>query len=360
MGRRRKERKQPRIAPAPNLKRIVVCCPDEQIDAIRSALSSIDMRVYHVQWHPEKIQVLLSDALALILALPLPTVHVRSAVRQFAVCGYPVNTPVFVLAPENTDQSEVWQLYSAGAASVLDWPRDVFVLPECLLEMHHAERMKIQPDEIDAVLTNTCRTHLNLFRGIAANTRLSVHSGIAHLSGEVPRLCYRNQISTMIENIPGITAVEMDELTVRKSVATDADIRKNIRKMLRYSIQKDDTALGVEVTDGKVTIKGTTKDASELRRIRQLITNVAGVKEVRNSVEVVTERWYQELRMNDILTDAIQICFPEADVTVSLFNGIAVLSGKVNTAMEKWKIEVLVLETEEVSKVVNNITVMYF
>lgn len=84
----------------------------------------------------------------------------------------------------------------------------------------------------------------------------------------------------------GIRENESGGANANANTQSDGHIREDIKQRLASHPEIEGDAIAVEVQDGIVTLSGTVGDPAGKRRAEDVAANVAGVKQVRNTIGV--------------------------------------------------------------------------
>jgi osmotically-inducible protein OsmY len=101
------------------------------------------------------------------------------------------------------------------------------------------------------------------------------------------------------------------------------------------------TAVNVDTVNGKVTLHGKVKSASEKERAAAAVTTVGGVKSVNNLLQVVPDAFRDELKISDAAIKDNVSSSLKADPAISAVavasvnNGVVLLSGKTHNLADK-------------------------
>jgi osmotically-inducible protein OsmY len=318
-----------------------------KIDATIERMPDVESVADHLQDH----------TLAVVLVGPLPKLRLAPAVarlRREPTCG---DVAIFALAPEGITGSEARRLYAAGATAVLEWPQEQFVFPQLLVELLAVDLFNGAMTEPNASLARTIRAHLKIVRGYSNSLRVRVDLGVAFISGTVHHLWQKERINSLVTDIPGVRSVVVRWLHVEQSERSSSQIRRSILRLLRDATDIDETTLAVTVEQGYVTLAGSVTDRQELNRVRKLLTNVKGVRNIERLTVVSPSQKQQDHVVARRLRNALANLFPEHKVHVSHFAGVAVLTGKVNRLGESQSIQAFIEDDDAVDRVVNKIEV---
>jgi osmotically-inducible protein OsmY len=341
------------------LPQILLIGKGKAVEVVESALSKLDARIRTTPWRKSSLSLLNAHTVAVVLVTPYPGISTPRAVGHVSDSPGASGLPVFVLVPENVSTATVKSIYAAGATAVFEFPRETFLFPRCIVELTSAQQIHTKPTAMDKALAQTVRTHLKLFGNLAPGVRVRISDAKAFLWGEVASLWQTDQLRNMVEHIPGIESVFTRQLTVTPSRQNSAQIRRNVMKLIRSAADVDEKTVTIRVKkEGHVQIEGTAVDAGEWERLYRLIANTHGVRAIEMNVTVSPRQKKRDRTIIDLLNRVIELFYPNEQVSVAAFNGVAVLSGGVSTAAVRRKIEMLARDTKGVRRVVNKILVV--
>lgn len=118
---------------------------------------------------------------------------------------------------------------------------------------------------------------------------------------------------------------------------TGRSIADRIMEELRLDsvISADD--LGVVVVDGDVMLSGSLPSLDAKQRAERIAEGVRGVRQVRNSIQVRTERPYTDRQVDMYVEQALEAdpATSSADIEVEVRRGVVTLTGTVSSAAER-------------------------
>lgn len=217
--------------------------------------------------------------------------------------------------------------------------------------------------DVQAALASDPGTH-NLKVSVA------VSQAVLQLSGEVPSYGARTMVGNVVRGVIGIVGVE-DKLTVdTRLTVDDADLRREISELLRYSVELDQIHLDVAVNAGNVVLNGAVTTDFQRSAAEQLAYRV-GAKDVDvRGIHVDWKHANPELRTtryqhatDDQISEAVTRAMkfdprvlsfhPDVDVQ----HGVVTLSGTVEDLAASRAAERAAQFTVGVRHVVNHINV---
>lgn len=176
----------------------------------------------------------------------------------------------------------------------------------------------------------------------------TVKDGVATLNGTVDSWQEKTLAGKVVKGVRGVKGIENNIAVDYATQRSDAEIREEIKKTLRWDVYLDDALIDIDVKDGKVTLTGTVGSLAEKSRA-WTDAWVAGVKAVDNS-DLQVEFWARDekLRKDKFVSKsdaeietAVRDAFlydprvSTAEVTVDVSGGIATLRGTVDDLKEK-------------------------
>jgi osmotically-inducible protein OsmY len=119
-------------------------------------------------------------------------------------------------------------------------------------------------------------------------------ASIVHLQGTVGSLEERSRAQEVADAVVGTTGRVLNEVTVkgindRRAGDLDAQIQKNLDKMIDDDATLKQRDINFEVTNGMVAITGEVRSAGEKNRVGDITKAAPGVKDVANGLEIHVE-----------------------------------------------------------------------
>jgi len=129
--------------------------------------------------------------------------------------------PLFVVVPESCSDRRARLLYRAGASVVFAWPGEVLLVPKVIGELIDDAAQGSPPKWSDAALAASVTARLELADGIGRGVTVSVKDGVAQVGGVVDSTWKRRRVMRILAQVPGIRAVNADELHVHAVPGSD-------------------------------------------------------------------------------------------------------------------------------------------
>lgn len=123
------------------------------------------------------------------------------------------------------------------------------------------------------------------FKGI----NVSVHNGIARLTGTVSVFDFKRQADERVHRVKGVLGVEND-IEVAGPTLSDAELQQKVLKAVQYDRvgwrSQPFNAVSVSVQDGAVTLGGHAVGPVDADSAVATASNIKGVKDVINDIQV--------------------------------------------------------------------------
>lgn len=171
--------------------------------------------------------------------------------------------------------------------------------------------------------------------------------------------------------VAGVRSVSGEELAVERWARdpelrqgkyvdrSDSQIQSAVEHAIAYDPWVEDDAVTVAVTDGQVTLRGAVEIPRAKWRAGRDARNIVGVTRVINRLKVRPEGRVGAETLADRIIGALEADphMNRYDITVKVRNGIATLSGEVDTYFEKLQADDVASAVEGVIAVNNNLAV---
>ena len=142
---------------------------------------------------------------------------------------------------------------------------------------------------------------------------------------------------------------------------SDAQIKTDVLKELKWDPSVDETEVGVQVKDGIVTLTGNISAYPKKLAARDAAHRVWGVLDVVDDMKVrIPTAWERtDEDMAKAVRNALKwdVLVPDDNITTTVSNGTVTLQGSVNTWMQRYDTERCVQRITGVKGVINQITV---
>jgi osmotically-inducible protein OsmY len=211
-----------------------------------------------------------------------------------------------------------------------------------------------KPSAVDKSLARLVRSRLlNAGCDFGKGYTVYVKDRIAIIKGTMDSLWKIREADAILRETPGLKGIASKGLAVSGHQVNDREIASATRKLIKGVSAVDERTLAVSVKDGVVTLAGTSPSAAETQRILGLIEHLRGVRKVRNLTTVGAEQARADRNVARSLSKAIGVTFPASRIEVSVFGGVAVLSGKAGSAISHTGIRRLAARHDGVFRVVD-------
>jgi osmotically-inducible protein OsmY len=325
----------------------------QRIRPVASALSTLSVPVVKTKWHERIVDEIGDKATAVILVAPLVTVDMSRAVKRIHDRH---RVPLFAVIKKELPDSQIRKIYESGANAVLEWPREARIFPGLIAEMIALEQVRGKTGAPDEALSRSIEARLKL--GLRRGLKIHTHEGVAFLSGMVDALWKKGKVEDIIARVPGVKGVVAHHLHVSSSGLADRVVSNKVRSVLRSTSDIDTTTISMSVRNGHVSLAGSAADRLELERMNEIISHVKGVRGIDNLATVSRLQKEKDHVIARRIRKVLALLFPREKVSVSVFGGVAVLSGRVRILTIKREVEKLAREDNAVHRVINKIEVI--
>jgi osmotically-inducible protein OsmY len=303
------------------------------------------------------MQALSNTTSAVIVVPPLSGDALASVCRRFSKHEY--NVPVLVACGPDSEKSQK-KLYDLGVAAVFVWPVDRAALLRTVFRISRRtrpSRKKKSSQEIalEELVSSHLRTEASV---IGRKLRVRVIKRFVMLCGHVDALWQVKVAENIAAEVPGVEDVFSDAVLVSGDPdLSDRGIANAVRQVLKHTAGADASTLAVSVKTGVVTLAGSVSNRSELDRVVKLISHTRGVVKIEDWAVVTAKGHRKDHQVVKTVREAVALRFPKGKIDVAVFGGIAVVSGKVRSSVERRDMELLVSRQPGVQRVVDKLRV---
>jgi len=180
--------------------------------------------------------------------------------------------------------------------------------------------------------------------------------GIVRLSGTANNLLEKRYARLEAEKIAGVRGV-IDEIALQPTDLTDDEIRAEIVRRLSGRPSLHIQGLEVGVADGTATLRGTARSLGELKHAELVASEVRGVREIADQLEVSYATSATDSDNRDQIVAALDLdpYLTGLPITVRVSNGVAALDGTVGNLYERRRAEEDVWRVASVRTVENDL-----
>jgi osmotically-inducible protein OsmY len=211
------------------------------------------------------------------------------------------------------------------------------------------------------------RTRERVYGELAADPRVesdaihvSVQSHVVTLTGEVPTMFQRQLAEMNARSVLGVVRVE-NELSVNAEPREDDDIRRDVQSALASDSGLGSVRIDVRVVGATITLSGEVPDFGSKFRAARVVGRIRGVRGIKNELKVAWSRSFGDetlaKRISERLVHNAQTRWAAKDISVTVKDGVAMLSGRVRRWSEWREAERVARLTDGVRSVNNRLTV---
>jgi len=206
----------------------------------------------------------------------------------------------------------------------------------------------------------------DVLRELAWDTRVaetevgvSVQRAVVTLTGTVNSWGKRLAAQQAAHRVEGVLDVanDLQVKLVGSAVRSDTDIARAVRFALKWDVSVPDENIHSTIADGVVTLDGQVDLMSQREDAERAVSNLAGVREVRNQIHVVPSHVGEEVQAA-IKAALDRHAKREANhIGIKIYDGVVELSGRVQSWAEKQLVLGAVKGTAGVRKVDDRIAI---
>jgi osmotically-inducible protein OsmY len=336
---------------------LVVGNTPRRLDSVQSALEPLKAKIERTPWVAGLFDTLDRSTLGVVMVPRLPGTRLAHAVRACRGSDWGRTGGVFVVLFDDSTDRRVRSLYKAGATAVLEWPRDAVLFASLVAETKGIEQARGKATDADAALGRSVRARLRLACSMPSELRVSCRDGVVHAAGPINGLWLRSLVAEHIGRVPGVRQVVTEGLFVPNSGLPDVAVSRAVRGLLRTMPTAGEESLSANVERGFVTLAGSISSRRDLDDVLRAISDLRGVRGIENLVVVSPQQRGDDRAVARRLQGAVSRLFPDEEVTVKVFGGVAVLQGTVAESAARRRVEAIVAADEDADRVINKLTV---
>ncbi|WP_018615495.1 BON domain-containing protein [Segetibacter koreensis] len=171
----------------------------------------------------------------------------------------------------------------------------------------------------------------------AANIGVSVKNGVVTLSGEVDSYLEKVEAEKAVHKVAGVRAVALDiQVGISPgNFRTDAEIAEAVLNSLKWHTSIPEEKIVIKVENGIVTLDGEVDWAYQRASVKDLVSNLAGVKSVINLITVKPRVAQTDIK--EKIQDAFRrVATVDAQhISVEVIGNKVLLKGKVRSYAER-------------------------
>jgi osmotically-inducible protein OsmY len=336
---------------------IVLVGTSAQTRPLEKALDDLKIALVSTEWHRQISDEIGDATKAVMLIEPLPGINMAQAMREISGELGRRDVALFAVVGGRLGSPRARALYDAGATAVVEWPREAKPFPHLVAEMLAVEMVRGKASGPDDALKRSIEARLRSNTGLSRGVRIDSRRGVVSLSSLVDSLWKKRKIEDLVSRIPGVRRIVTRHLRVSPSGLADRDVAGKVRGMLRSTSGIDAATISVSVDSGAVTLAGTAADRSELEHVEEVVSSVKGVRSIENLITISRARKEKDHIVARRVQKSLAALFPRQELYVSVFGGVAVVSGRVELLKTKREVEDVVRGDGGVLRVLSKISV---
>lgn len=193
-----------------------------------------------------------------------------------------------------------------------------------------------------------------------AELQVRVRGTVAFIKGTVPNLKQKRLAGQVAGQVEGIRDVVNMLRITPLPIIDDESLEKRLTRALVRNPNVDYSKISMEIVNGIVFLGGFANTAAERHLVEQEAWAVAGVKDIINKVEVLSQRPRSDVEIAGEILQSFSQCLglDLSKVTVEVKDGTAYLRGVVPSDYLKDSAEELATWVPSVTGVVNKLEVL--
>ena len=336
-------------------RRLLLVGQSTTAELVKATLANLEVMCEDWDWSGGPLAKHLAvDVIGLVLVAPPAG---RSMVEATERCRRQSALPLLVVVSDETSDRSVRQIYRAGASAVFEWPKEAGAFADLVAQVLGLSTARGRATSADVALARTARAHLRVLFGPDNRVKLTAREGTIFVSGTVPALWHKYQLEEALDDVPGVRGVRIDEVSVSPTSLPDKQVKRAVRAVLAAAQEINAATLTLEVDRGVVTLAGSVATRRELQRVESALAHVVGVRELRNLATVSKKQNESDTRVARRLSRAVNVRTDQEAIELSVFGGVAVLSGRVDDPAARRRVERIARGDPSVDRVLNKLEV---
>lgn len=193
----------------------------------------------------------------------------------------------------------------------------------------------------------------------AMDINLFCKDGYVHMYGMVDVLAEKKRAESIAKSVEGVRKIENKITVAMDSNITDKHMEKEIiHRLTGGEGSKSLLGVSVKVEDGVANLIGTAETLKDVHGAMAVASEVRGIKDVVNNIEISDTASYDDASVNSRITQALSttdLNYPDIIHTVE--HGKVTLKGFVNSRQEMELAKEIAMGVEGVRKVVNRLKI---
>lgn len=194
----------------------------------------------------------------------------------------------------------------------------------------------------------------------AANITVDVEYGHAVLGGSVTTNREKRIAEQDAYDIVGVTSVA-NNLTITAPLCDDHLLDTLVKSELNSDAMLHRFDIGIHSVAGTVTLSGKVDTVYEKTHAEDVVGHVRGVRAIDNRISVNEQKRLSDDELKVAIQNRLKhnsqtnVC--SDDIRVEVLNGVAILSGSVDLAIERYQAERVAFHTDGIWKVENRLVI---
>lgn len=217
--------------------------------------------------------------------------------------------------------------------------------------------------------TKDQRTQTEILRRIRRDSRINdalidvkVNKGLVVLTGVVSTYKKKLAVQLKAKRTHGVLTVDNQiEVHYQQEYGNPPDhvIKKTAESILSAASDIDESKIGIDLEAGVLTLKGSVTCYWQLHRIEELVSNIIGVVDVKNELNVVHSERISDEKIAREITKELEHAdhINPSQILIEVKHGTVILSGTLRSYAAEQEAYDATIQQSGVTKIVKNITI---
>ena len=229
--------------------------------------------------------------------------------------------------------------------------------------MDEKRKNKIKNDKLpskDDLIVDYIKDQLEeKMQASAMDINVFCKDGFVHMYEMVDVLAEKKLADEIAKNIDGVRNLESKITIAMDSNITDKHMEREVFNRLSAAAHSEDlVGVGVKVHAGVANLVGVTDNLFQAHEAMDLASQVRGIKDVVNNIQVSTAGEYDDVVINSKITQALsQVDISYQDIAHSVKSGLVTLNGYVDDRHQMEIAKEISMGVDGVRKVINRIKI---
>lgn len=266
--------------------------------------------------------------------------------------------PVYYIVEKPVDNPTARELYKHGMQGIYRRSNETRVLYESVVESLRPKKNIAAKNRIDKKIAQSVKTMLNI-SGLPKGLSVAVINGIVYIKGKVSSLYKKHLVENNASKVIGVKKVMLDGVDVKsKARVTDSELERKIKLYVGTLLGESKRSVLVSVKKKKVFLKGKVTKRAHIDDMIEFASKQPGVWHVYSDIKVDEKAAMKRSEKLQKLEEKILVLFEGAKhIVLNRYGNVLEVSGVVRYPFDRGLIEKYLVQTLDVTKVVNKLIV---